>query len=112
MVRKANKKHAATAASVAAVEAVGATVKLNAHCSVKEAVALKDSLCAVVQQPNEVVIEANSVERVDAATMQLLCAFVRERAAHSRKVAWQGCPPALTEAARLLGVGSLLELPR
>ena len=35
-------------------------------------------------------LEVGNVERVDTSTMQLLCAFVRDRAAHQRKVEWLG----------------------
>lgn len=89
-----------------------ATITLAANCSVKDAAALKTSLCAAVESPDSVVLDAAAVERVDTATMQLLCAFVRERAAHSRAVVWRGTPSALTEAARLLGAQSLLGLPQ
>ena len=88
-----------------------ATITLGAHCCVKDAVALKSSLCAVVETPDSVVLDAAAVERVDTATMQLLCAFVRERAAHSRGIVWHGVPSALNEAARLLGLQSHLGLP-
>jgi len=90
---------------------VAATVTLGANCCVKDAIALKSSLCAVVETPDSVVLDAAAVERVDTATMQLLCAFVRERAAHSRGVVWHGVPSALSDAARLLGLQSHLGLP-
>jgi len=99
----------ATAGSVA--HAAPPTITLGANCCVKDAVALKNSLCAVVEAPDSVVLDATAVERVETATMQLLCAFVRERAAHSRGVVWHGVPAALSDAARLLGLQSLLGLP-
>jgi ABC-type transporter Mla MlaB component len=100
------------AADSPAQPSAAAVITLGANCSVKDAAALKTSLCAVVETPDSVVLDAAAVERVDTATMQLLCAFIRERAAHSRTVAWQGTPSALTEAARLLGVQALLGLPQ
>jgi len=87
------------------------TVTLAANCSLRDAVSLKNFLGAVVETSDRVVLDAASVERVDTATMQLLCAFVRERAANNRSVAWHGVSTALSEAARLLGVQSLLGLP-
>lgn len=87
------------------------TIILGANCCVKDAVALKSSLCAVVETPDSVVLDAAAVERVDTATMQLLCAFVRERAAHSRGVVWHGVPAALNDAAHLLGLQAHLGLP-
>lgn len=93
-----------------AEHAVAPAVTLGANCCVKDAVALKSSLCAVVETSDSVVLDAAAVERVDTATMQLLCAFVRERAAHGRGVVWHGVPSALSDAARLLGLQSLLGL--
>lgn len=126
MARKSNKKHPAAAAAapaavpvpdspaVAALQAQApesAVIKLGAHCSIKDVAVLKQSLQAVVDSTDDVVIEAGAVERLDTAAVQLLCAFVHQRASLSRKVVWRGGSAALTEAARLLGVVSLLALP-
>lgn len=88
------------------------SVALASNSTVKDAVALKDSLSAVANAAAAVVIDASGVERIDTATIQLLCAFVRERVAAQRSVVWQGSPPALLDAARLLGVQALLSLPQ
>ena len=50
-------------------------------------------------------------ERIDTAVIQVLCAFLRERAARNLAVTWRGTPQPLLDAARLLGVGTLLALP-
>lgn len=102
---------AASRADDAVVSTPAATVALASNCTVKDAAALKVSLCAVVNEQEPVLLDAGSVERIDTATVQLLCAFVRERAEHSRGVTWQGTSAALLEAARLLGVQTLLALP-
>lgn len=86
-------------------------ITLEANCSLRDAAALKNSLAAAVEISDRVVLDAASVERVDTATMQLLCAFVRERAANNRSVVWHEVSAALSEAAQLLGVQSLLGLP-
>jgi len=88
-----------------------AVIKLGAHCSIKGVAALKQSLQAVVDLTDDVVIEADAVERLDTAAVQLLCAFVHQRASLSRKVVWRSGSPALADAARLLGVAALLALP-
>ena len=87
------------------------TVALAANCTVKDSAALKASLCAVADVNESVVLDAGGVERIDTATVQLLCAFVRDRAGRNQSVAWQHASSALLEAARLLGVQSLLALP-
>ena len=97
----------ATESSAAAVDPV---VVLAANCSVKDAAALKTSLCAVSNESAAVALDASAVERVDTATMQLLCAFVRDRSSRKQSVVWRGQSRALHDAVRLLGLGSLLGL--
>lgn len=85
-------------------------VVLAANCSVKDAAALKTSLCAVANESASVTLDASAVERVDTATMQLLCAFVRDRVTRKQGIVWRGQSKALHDAVRLLGVGALLNL--
>jgi ABC-type transporter Mla MlaB component len=86
-------------------------VVLTSSCALKDAAALKQALCQHLQTDVAVSIDAGSVERIDTSTMQLLCAFVRDRTARQAKVEWVGASRALREAARLLGVESMLALP-
>ena len=86
-------------------------VTLFSNSTVKDAAALKDTLLQVLDAPSGVTIDAKSVERIDTAIVQLLCAFVRDRAAHNRAVTWSGTPQVVFDAARLLGLGELLGLP-
>ncbi len=85
-------------------------VVLAANCSVKDAAALKTSLCAFSNPGDAVTLDVSAVERVDTATMQLLCAFVRDRGGRNQGVTWRGESAALQDAVRLLGVGALLGL--
>ena len=89
----------------------GAPVTLSANCSIKEVALLREQLSAVLDDAAPVVIDAGAVERIDTATLQLLFAFVRDRLASDREVSWQKVSPAVTDAARLLGVRDLLCLP-
>jgi len=101
------------AASAGLDKAVAApAVALTSNCTIKDAAALKQSLCAVVDANEVVTLDATSVERVDTAILQLLCAFVRARAASNRSVAWRGDAPVLSDSARLLGLQALLALPQ
>ena len=83
-------------------------IVLAANCSVKDAAALKVSLSAVVQESTAVTLDTSAVERIDTATMQLLCAFVRDRSGRNQRVTWLGESQVLQDAARLLGVRALL----
>jgi ABC-type transporter Mla MlaB component len=87
------------------------TIGLSSNSTVKDAAALKGILVGLLDEPSSVAIDAKSVERIDTAIMQLLCAFVRDRAARNLAVTWSATPQALLDAARLLGIGSLLALP-
>ena len=98
-------------ASDAAPAAAQPVVTLGSNCTVKDAAALRQSLCAVLNSEAAVVIDVGAVDRIDTAAIQVLCAFVRQRAADSHGVIWRGIPAAVREAARLLGVSEMLMLP-
>jgi ABC-type transporter Mla MlaB component len=98
-------------AAPAAAAAPESTVTLGSNCTVKDAAALKLALCAVVETPGAVTLDVGSLERIDTATVQVLCAFVLQRVATARAVKWLGVSEVLREAARLLGVQPLLSLP-
>ena len=90
----------------------GPAIALASNCTVKDAAGLKDALLQLLDEPGTVAIDAKSVERIDTATIQLLCAFVRDRSQRNSNVTWVGAPQPLLDAARLLGVGALLSLPQ
>lgn len=101
----------AASAAVSAPAAPEPTVTFGSNCTIKDAAALKQALCAVVEMPSAVTLDVRGLERIDTAAVQVLCAFVRQRVAAAHAVKWQGMSEALREAARLLGVQSLLSLP-
>lgn len=87
-----------------------ATIELPSVCGLKDAATLKAALLQRLDEPSDVTIEAGGIERIDTAVVQLLCAFVRDRARRDLPVQWRGTSQPLLDAARLLGVGSLLAL--
>jgi ABC-type transporter Mla MlaB component len=108
-------EHALSAAAASDSAPVSApaepTIVLSAVCTVKDGEALKGELLRHIGEPASVAIDAGSVERIDTAAMQLLCAFVRDRTDRSLQVTWRSVSQSVSEAARLLGVGSMLALP-
>jgi len=86
-------------------------VALPSNSTVKDAASLKAALIKVVASTATVSVDARSVERIDTATIQLLCAFARERSQRQLAVKWLDCPKALVESSRLLGVHQILGLP-
>ena len=115
--KKAKRKRAATAVVAVVVEDAKAaapsqpTIVLASNCNVRDAAELKQSLCLHLEQAAPVSLDVGSVERVDTSTMQLLCAFVRDRSAQQLAVEWIGDSPVVRDAARLLDVEALLCLP-
>jgi ABC-type transporter Mla MlaB component len=84
---------------------------LTAECLVSGASALKESLAGLLDEPQPVTLDITALQRIDTAGLQVLTAFIRERAGHGRTVEWRGTAPALTSAALLLGLTALLRLP-
>ena len=87
------------------------TLALAAECLVSGASTLKESLAGLLDEPQPITLDITTLQRIDTAGLQVLTAFVRERASHGRTVEWRGTAAALTNAAQLLGLTSLLKLP-
>jgi ABC-type transporter Mla MlaB component len=92
-------------------KAASSTLALAAECTVSDAGSLKESLAGLLDEPQAVTLDITALQRIDTAGMQVITAFVRERAGHGRLVEWQGTAPVLATAAHLLGLTSLLKLP-
>ena len=111
---KSNEK----AASAPAVEPVataerappssGRVLALSSHCTIKDAAQLKADLTAFADESAEVILDVGSIERIDTATMQLICAFVRDCGQRDRKVTWKGDSQSWRDAVRLLGTAQVL----
>jgi ABC-type transporter Mla MlaB component len=101
----------AAPATAVAPSLVSLTWVLPAECLVSQASSLKESLAGLLDEPLPVTLDATALQRIDTAGLQLITAFVRDRAGHGRTVEWQGTTPVLTTAAQLLGLTSLIKLP-
>ena len=84
---------------------------LAAECLVAGASTLKESLALLVDQPLPITLDISGLQRIDTAGLQVLTAFVRERAVHGRAIEWRGTAAALTSGAQLLGLTAELGLP-
>jgi len=87
------------------------TLALAAECTVSDAGSLKESLAGLVDQPQAVTLDVSALQRIDTAGLQVITAFVLERAANGRPVEWQGTAPVLATAAQLLGLTFIFKLP-
>ena len=82
-----------------------------AECTVADASTLKSGLAKLLEDSGVVTLDIGAVQRIDTAGLQVIATFVRERESRGRQVEWRGTAPALTAAAKLLGLSSLLKLP-
>jgi ABC-type transporter Mla MlaB component len=94
-----------------AAEAGPTTLAFAAECLVADASRLKSDLTGLLSETQPVTLDVSGLQRVDTASLQLITAFVLQRARHGLSVEWRGAAPALANAARLLGLTSLLNLP-
>ena len=87
-----------------------AVVRLPADCRLAAQTALKARLQEVLLQ-RDIVLDVAALERVDTAALQLLVLFRRELESDGGKLRWQGANAVLDEAAGVLGLEKLLNLP-
>jgi ABC-type transporter Mla MlaB component len=92
-------------------EPASSTLALAAECTVSDAGSLKERLAGLLGEPQAVTLDITALQRIDTAGLQVITAFVRERAGHGRPVEWRGTAPVLITAAHLLGLTSVLKLP-
>ncbi|MCE2944335.1 MAG: lipid asymmetry maintenance protein MlaB [Lysobacteraceae bacterium] len=84
------------------------TVEPSAEWGIEAAEGLKALLAPHLEASDEVVVAIPEVRRIHTASLQLLVAFVRDRAAAGRATRIAPCADALRDAATVLGlVGTL-----
>lgn len=86
------------------------TVQLGESLTIEQATAMHIELGRHLHAKS-VVLEAGALQRMDAAGLQLLAAFVRTAQARGVLVEWRSPAPVLCAAARHLGLGTVLRLP-
>jgi anti-anti-sigma regulatory factor len=85
-------------------------VPLGADLGIEAASDLKQQLVPHLAQPQPLLLDAGTVQRVHTASLQVLCTFFREREQAGRATAFAGSSPAFRDAARLLGLAERLGL--
>lgn len=86
-------------------------VALEADLVISGAAGLHARLGKVLSEPAPVVLDAAAVARLDTSGLQLLLAFVQARKQAAGEWRWENVGDGLREAAALLGMHKLLELP-
>lgn len=85
-------------------------VELPADCRLGAQAALQLQ-CVNALNAGGAVLDGRAVERIDTAALQLLMLFRRDVAAAGGSWCWDGASTVLHEAASLLGLAQILEMP-
>lgn len=93
-----------------ATAVVAASVVLPVDCRMAAQLSLKDELTARLGA-SAIAFDGRQVDRVDTAALQLLVLFRRDVVKRGGVISWLGASDALNEAANLLGLAQILELP-
>ena len=56
-------------------------------------------------------LNAEDIDRVDGAGMQLLAAFFKEAEQKQLDIGWNKVSPVLQDAAKIMGLGEVLKMP-
>jgi len=83
-------------------------IELPVDCTLRHIGALKERLCGVSDEVQNITLDLRRLERFDIATLQLVAAFVRDHAARGANLLTCGNRPAWDEAAELLGLSATL----
>jgi len=89
----------------------GCRVELSADLVIGGAAELHARLCKALPESAPVVLDAAAVSRMDTSGLQLLQAFVQARNEGEHEWRWENVGDGLREAAALLGMQKMLELP-
>jgi anti-anti-sigma regulatory factor len=85
-------------------------LEIGPDLGIERAAELKELLASQLDSGRSVVIDVGNAERIHSASLQLLCAFVRERKAAGRKTRVANASPAFEDAVRVLALSSSLGL--
>lgn len=85
-------------------------VALEATLGIADARALYARLGSALTSATPIVVDGTRVERLDAAAMQVLTCFCRTARERGLALSWQNISPELQQAARLLGLESILQM--
>jgi anti-anti-sigma regulatory factor len=88
-----------------------ARIELEARTTIVQAADLHRTLMARVARGEGVVVDGTRVEEIDTAILQLLASLWRTCLTRGIACTWHGTSGALRQAANLVGLADLLQLP-
>ena len=71
---------------------------------------LYDALKLLLNEANQVIIDASEVKRLDTAAMQLILCWYRESQSRNISVTWKNTEGVFNNSAKLLGLAKELQL--
>ncbi len=86
------------------------TIVLEPELNIAKVRGLYERMQALLEQSGQVVLDATSVETMDAATLQTLAAFIQAAGARGIDTQWKDVPSKVYEAASLLDLKGHLRL--
>jgi anti-anti-sigma regulatory factor len=86
------------------------SLKLQPHCTLREAAALKTQLLEQLELGRDVILDGGAVEKIDTAGLQLLAAFSRHLGECGRHLEWTAVTPELLRAGAQLDLAELIGL--
>lgn len=88
----------------------GSCLRLNSVQDISKSQDLKNDMLALINNNNQINIEAGDVERIDGSAMQLICALFIYARQNNLSVGWVNPSDAIIEAADILGMTEVIEL--
>ncbi len=88
---------------------VNSVIKLNDIQDISQASDLHQQIMALINE-SDIVFDGGEVERIDAASLQLLTCVFKQAEKYGNRVSWQASSDILKKSAELLGLVEMLEL--
>lgn len=85
-------------------------VPLGSDLGIESAADLKQQLAPHLAQPEPLLLDAGTVQRVHTASLQVLCTLFRDREQAGHTTAFSDSSASFRDAARLLGLSAQLGL--
>lgn len=87
-----------------------ATLHLHGVQDISKSQALKNEMLAMVNDHDQINIDASDVERIDGTALQLLCSLFAYAKEHNLIITWLNPSEQLLDSAKISGVETILEL--
>ncbi len=79
-------------------------IQLEGDLGIAQAEALHRKFCGALENHHEVMIDAGDLARMDASTVQLMHAFIRDAGKNDISVKWKNVPEELKQTTKMMGM--------